>query len=277
MDFDVPQQEILTARSISGGYGKVRIVENITLSIEPGEWLSLVGANGSGKSTLLRLASRILSPQTGQVLLNGHDIHTLPPTAVAQKLALLPQQQLVPEGLTVEQLVSLGRSPHQEWWQWEVDAAGRARIETALRWTEIAHYRHRPVADLSGGERQRAFLALALAQTPQALLLDEPTTYLDIHHQLQLLELLKRLNREQGLSIITVLHDINLAARYSDRLAMLSQGKLWTVGPVGAVLTPENLREVFDVEVEIVSTRAGLQICPLAATSGRSPAMNSSV
>lgn len=269
-------EEILEARSLSGGYGKTRVVENITLSLEPGEWLSLVGANGSGKSTLLRLMSRILATQAGQVLLNGHNIHTLPPTTVAQKLALLPQQQLVPEGLTVEQLVSLGRSPHQPWWQWEVDATGRSHIENALRWTEIAHYRHHPVAALSGGERQRAFLALALAQAPQVLLLDEPTTYLDIHHQLQLLELLKRLNREQGLSIITVLHDINLAARYSDRLAMLRQGRLWTTGPVRAVLTPENLREVFDVEVEIISTCAGLQICPLAAAeSGLSPMVNS--
>jgi iron complex transport system ATP-binding protein len=132
-----------------------------------GEWLSLVGANGSGKSTLLRLLSRILKPQAGTVLLSGRDIHTLSPTAVAQRLALLPQQQTLPAGLTVSQLVSLGRSPHQPWWQWELDAAGRQQVERAMDWAEVAQYRDRPVTSLSGGERQRAFLALALAQTPK--------------------------------------------------------------------------------------------------------------
>lgn len=256
----------LESRNLSGGYGDRPIVEAVTLGLERGEWLSLVGANGSGKSTLLRLLSRILKPQRGTVLLSGRDIHTLPPTAMARQLALLPQQQTLPAGLTVYQLVSLGRSPHQPWWQWDLDEAGRQQVEAALHWTELEAYRDRPVSDLSGGERQRAFLALALAQDPQVLLLDEPTTFLDIHYQLQLLELLKRLNRQRGLSIITVLHDINLAARYSDRLALLRQGRLWAIGETAAVLTPDLLRDVFEVEVALVSTPVGLQICPLAAS-----------
>ncbi len=256
----------LAAQNLSGGYDQRPIVRHINLAVEAEEWLCLVGANGSGKSTLLRLLSRILKPQGGVVMLAGQDIHRLSPTAIAQKLALLPQQQTLPEGLTVEQLVSLGRSPHQPWWQWDLDAEGRQRVAQALAWTEIAHYRQRPVAELSGGERQRAFLALALAQNPQVLLLDEPTTFLDIHYQLQLLELLKRLNREQGLSIITVLHDINLAARYCDRIALLRQGYLWAIDTPNQVLTPANLREVFQVEVEIVSTPFGQQVFPIAAS-----------
>lgn len=255
----------LAIRHLTGGYDDRAIVEAINLNLEAGEWLSLLGANGSGKSTLLRLASRILNPQAGTVLLNGHDIHHLAPQTVARQLALLPQHQRLPAGFTVEQLVSLGRSPHQPWWQWELDAAGRAQVEKALHWTEIVHYRDRAVTELSGGERQRAFLALALAQDPQVLLLDEPTTFLDLHYQLQLLALLKRLNREQGLTIITVLHDINLAARYSDRLALLRQGRLWGVGPPSAMLTAETLRQVFEIEVAILSTPVGPQICPLAA------------
>ena len=252
-------------RQLVGGYGDRSIVEAVNLSLEAGEWLSLLGANGSGKSTLLRLISRILKPQRGSVLLDGRDIHTLSPTAIARRLALLPQQQTLPAGLTVYQLVSLGRSPHQPWWQWDLDASGRQKVEAALHWTEIEHYRDRPVTDLSGGERQRAFLALALAQDPKVLLLDEPTTFLDLHYQLQLLELLKRLNRQHALAIITVLHDVNLAARYSDRLAFLRQGHLWAVGTPTEMLTPPTLREVFDIEVDILPTPVGLQICPLAA------------
>ena len=256
----------IAAHNLAGGYGDRPIVEAVNVTLEAGEWLSLLGANGSGKSTLLRLLSRILKPQSGIVLLDGRDIHTLSPTVMARRLALLPQQQIIPAGLTVYQLVSLGRSPHQPWWQWELDAAGRQQVEAALQWTELEHYRDRPVTDLSGGERQRAFLALALAQNPKVLLLDEPTTFLDLHYQLQLLELLKRLNRQQPLSIITVLHDINLAARYSDRLALLRQGHLWAIGTPAEMLTPPMLKDVFDIDVTILQTPVGRQICPLAAS-----------
>ncbi|MDB9312290.1 ABC transporter ATP-binding protein [Spirulina sp. CS-785/01] len=255
---------LLAAEAITGGYNTQPIVEAVNLNIDRGEWLSLVGANGSGKSTLLRLLTRLLKPQNGVVCLSAKDIQTLSPTAVAQQLALLPQQQTLPSGLTVYQLVSLGRSPYQQWWQWELDREGEQWVDWALQWTEMREYRDRPVAALSGGERQRAFLALALARNPQVLLLDEPTTFLDLHYQLQLLDLLTRLNQERGLAIVTVLHDINLAARYSDRLALLRQGQLWAVGPLATVLTPDNLKAVFDVEVAIVETPVGKQIYPLS-------------
>lgn len=257
----------LSLQQLSGGYDKQTIIETIDLTLQSGEWLTLLGANGSGKSTLLKLCSRILAPQAGQVLLDGKAIHQQPAKAVARHLAMLPQQQQAPSGLTVEQLVRLGRSPHQPWWQWELDAAGRGQVEQAIAWTALERHRDRPVSELSGGERQRAFLALALAQNPTVLLLDEPTTFLDIHYQLQLLELLKQLNREQGLTIVAVLHEVNLAARYSDRLAFLKQGQLYDVGPPAALLTPQHLRDVFDVEVALIETPVGLQICPLASVS----------
>ncbi|MEM9804863.1 MAG: ABC transporter ATP-binding protein [Cyanobacteria bacterium P01_D01_bin.56] len=258
---------VLETQNLQGGYGEKTIVEQVTLAVNQGEWLSILGANGSGKSTLLRLMGRILAPQKGIVSLAGRDIQQLSPTAVARKLALLPQQQVLPPGLSVYQLVSLGRSPHQPWWQWDLTSDDHQQIEQALDWTDMSSFRHEPVSDLSGGQRQRAFLALALAQQPQVLLLDEPTTYLDIHYQLQLLELLKQLNREQNLAIITVLHDINLAARYSQRLAFMRQGQLCAIGSVAHTLTCEVINQVFDVEVAILDTPIGPQICPLAATS----------
>jgi iron complex transport system ATP-binding protein len=243
----------LQLQNLTGGYTTVPIVQNINLSLKTGEWLSLVGANGSGKSTLLKLLSRILSPQQGTVLLDGKAIHTQPANVIAQKLALLPQQQTIPVGLTVRQLVSLGRTPHQPWWQWELNPEDRQKVEAAIQKTQLENLSDRPVEQLSGGERQRAFLALALAQEPQVLLLDEPTTYLDINYQLQLLELLKDLNQQQELTIVTVLHELNLAARYSSRIALLKQGQLWEVGTPEEVLTPEAIASVFGVEVCAIS------------------------
>lgn len=261
---------MLDIQNLSGGYGETTIAHQINLAVRSGEWLSLIGANGSGKSTLLKLISRILTPQQGAVLLDGKAIHTQPASVVAQSLAILPQQQTIPEGLTVRQLVSLGRAPHQRWYQWELSQEDGQIVQTAIAQTGVSEFCDRPVEQLSGGERQRVFLALALAQKPKILLLDEPTTYLDICYQLQLLELLKRLN--QQITIITVLHDMNLAARYSDRIALLHQGKLWAVGTPAEVLTPEHLAQTFGVEVTILSTPVGLQICPLSPSHSPSHA-----
>ncbi|MBD2179972.1 ABC transporter ATP-binding protein [Aerosakkonema funiforme] len=258
----------LEAKELVGGYNNLPIIREINLTLQSGEWLSLVGANGSGKSTLLKILSRILKPQSGIVILDGKAIHELPPHLVAQKLAILPQQQTFPTGLTVRQLVACGRSPHQPWWQWELNAEDKQKVEEAIVETGIQEFSDRPVEHLSGGERQRAFLALALAQSPQVLLLDEPTTYLDINYQLQLLELLKQLNVQQKLSIVTVLHEVNLAARYSSRIAMLKQGRLWDIGTPAAVITPENIAQVFGVSVAILQTPVGLQICPIAIARG---------
>jgi iron complex transport system ATP-binding protein len=256
----------LAAQNLSGGYSSIPAVQKICFELQSGEWLSLVGANGSGKSTLLKLLSRMLVPQQGQVLLDGKLIHSEPAKAIAQKLAVLPQQQVVPNGVTVRQLVGLGRTPHQSWWQWEMDSHNRQIIDLALQQTQMCQYCDRPVEQLSGGERQRAFLAMALAQSPQILLLDEPTTYLDIRYQLELLELLKYLNRETALSIITVLHEINLAARYSDRIALLKDGQILAIGTPSTVLTAGNLKACFEIEAEILETTVGIQVCPLYPT-----------
>lgn len=255
----------LEMQHLAGGYGVAPVIQDINLALQAGQWLSLVGANGSGKSTLLKLLCRILQPQQGKVFLDGKLIHCQSAQVVAQKLAFLPQQQTVPPGLTVWQLVSLGRSPHQPWWQWELDLDDQRQVQAALVQTQMESFSDRPVEHLSGGERQRAFLALALAQNPKVLMLDEPTTYLDLSYQLQLLELLKQLKQHQKLAIITVLHDVNLAARYSDRLAMLHQGCIQAVGPPAEVLTPANIRQVFGVTVVLLQTPVGPQICPLAA------------
>jgi iron complex transport system ATP-binding protein len=249
--------------NLAGGYPSKPVLQQIDFSLEQGEWLTLLGANGSGKSTLLKLLSRILPPQRGQILLDGIAIQTQSARDVAQKLAILPQQPTLPQGLTVRQLVSLGRTPHQDWWQWELTQIDRIAVEAAMTQTQIALFAERPVEQLSGGERQRAFLALALAQNPQVLLLDEPTTFLDIRYQLELLELLKQLNQQQNLALITVLHDINLAARYSDRLALLKSGSIHAIGTPKQVLTPDNLAQVFGVNVAIVDTPVGLQVCPI--------------
>jgi iron complex transport system ATP-binding protein len=255
---------ILEAQNLAGGYNSLPAINSINLSVSAGEWLSIIGANGSGKSTLLKLACRILAPQAGSILLDGKEILHQPAKLVAQQLSLLPQQQTVPERLTVYQLVSLGRSPYQSWWQWELGTEDKAKVQQALEQTQMEQMRDRPVEQLSGGERQRAFLALALAQDARILLLDEPTTYLDIRYQLELLQLLKQLNQQHGLTLIVVLHDINLAARYSDRIALLKQGQLQSVGTPTQVLTGANLEEVFGIHVAIIETPVGLQICPLA-------------
>lgn len=263
MNPDLPSP--LTAQNLSGGYSKRPIIKDINLSLQPGEWLSLVGANGSGKSTLLRLFSRILLPQQGMVLLDGKAIQTQSAQSVARQLAILPQQPAIPAGLTVQQLVGLGRTPHQPWWQWDLDGEDRRAVEMAIAQTQLTALRDRPVEELSGGERQRAFLALTLAQEPQVLLLDEPTTFLDLQHQLELLDLLKTLNQQRQLTIITVLHDLNLAIRYSDRLAMLHQGAIAAIGTPAQVVTPDNLRQVFEVEAVTLHTPVGLQICLLSS------------
>lgn len=243
---------ILESNSLVGGYSRQAVIRGVNLTIAKGEWLSIIGANGSGKSTLLRLLSRLLAPRGGVVLLNGRNIHTQPVRLVAQELALLPQQPVIPQGITVAQLVSLGRHPYQAWWQWELDPIGKEKVSAALAYTQLLDCSDRPVETLSGGERQRAFLALALAQSPQVLLLDEPTTFLDLRYQLELLAMLKKLQHQQGLTIVTVLHDMNLASRYSDRIAVLCQGELLAVDVPERVLTPEIIAQAFGIKVEIL-------------------------
>jgi iron complex transport system ATP-binding protein len=257
---------LVVAKYLTGGYGEITIVRDLELAIMRGEWLSLIGANGCGKSTLLKLLSHTIDAKKGSIWLDGKLIHQQPARAIAQILSFLPQQPTVPEGLTVWELVSLGRTPHQPWWQWDLNSDDRQHVADAIHLTQLDEYRHRVVATLSGGERQRVFLALALAQEPQILLLDEPTTYLDIGYQLELLDLLAKLNQQKKITIVSVLHEINLALRYSHRIAIVKEGELLAVGSPESVVNESNLRAAFKIEAAIVDTPVGKQICPLHCT-----------
>jgi len=241
----------LVVSGISAGYGEADVLDGLDLEIAPGRITAIVGANACGKSTLLRAMSRLISPRRGSVLLDGKSIHRLPSRQLAQTLGLLPQSSTAPEGITVADLVSRGRHPHQGMftrWSREDDAA----VSRALVATRIEALAERPVDELSGGQRQRVWIAMALAQETDILLLDEPTTFLDVSHQIEVLDLLTDLNHERGTTIAMVLHDLNLAARYADRLVTLHRGKIHASGSPEEVLTRENVRHVFDIDSRII-------------------------
>lgn len=238
----------LEAKNLSLGYRRgSRVVRDVSLQVGQGEIVSLVGPNGSGKSTILRALARLMAPQAGAVYLNGKAIHTLPTKAVSQELAILPQNPSAPDDLTIRDLVARGRFARQSWWRTST-RADREVIDWSLAVTGLTSLSTRRMDSLSGGERQRAWIALALAQEPRMLLLDEPTTFLDISHQLEVMLLLQELNRMNRLSIVMVLHDLNQAARFSHRLIALQDGEIYAVGTPAAVMNESMLREVFRVE-----------------------------
>jgi iron complex transport system ATP-binding protein len=211
-----------------------------------------VGANACGKSTLLRSMSRLLSPRAGQVLLDGRAVHRMPAKELARTLGLLPQSPIAPEGITVADLVGRGRHPHQgifSRWTREDDAA----VAAALEATQTTALADRAVDELSGGQRQRVWIAMALAQQTDLLLLDEPTTFLDVAHQVEVLDLLTDLNRTRGTTIVMVLHDLNLAGRYADQLVALASGRVHAVGTPEDVLTAENVRAVFGLDCQVIA------------------------
>jgi iron complex transport system ATP-binding protein len=251
---------ILAADKLSVGFGGRTVIHRLSLSVERGKILAIVGPNGSGKSTLLKTLSRNLKPLRGSVLLDGRDINRFSVKQLACQLAILHQVSRAPGDLTVRDLVEYGRFPYRNWWKGGA-AEDKEIVEWALAQTELLPFASRQVNTLSGGEQQRAWIAMALAQQPRILLLDEPTTHLDICHQLEILNLITRLNQEQEITIVMVLHDINYAARYSDTVAVLSQGSLYAVGHPAAVITPVMLREVFSVEADIWLDGNGRPVC----------------
>ncbi|WP_119068430.1 ABC transporter ATP-binding protein [Aggregatilinea lenta] len=239
---------ILRAEGLELGYRRDHpVVQGLELEVLRGEIVTLVGPNGSGKSTILRALARILRPRGGVVYLNGAAIHRLSTRKVAQELAILPQTPSAPGDLTVRDLVQRGRFARQAWWR-AASLHDRDVVYWALESAGLDTLADRRLNTLSGGERQRAWIALALAQEPQILLLDEPTTFLDISHQLEVMALLHKLNDEDGLSIAMVLHDLNQAARFSHRLVAIHEGEIYAAGTPDAVLTDAMLREVFQVE-----------------------------
>ena len=241
----------LSARGLVAGYGAAPVLQGIDLDIAPGKITVIVGANACGKSTLLRALARLLPLRAGRVTFDGTDLHRIAPRRLARRLGFLPQTPIAPEGITVLDLVSRGRHPHQGLFsRWSpADAAAVAR---ALDVTDTAALAGRDLAALSGGQRQRVWIAMALAQQTEVLLLDEPTTFLDINHQIEVLDLLADLNRRRGTSVVMVLHDLNLAARYADVLVAMRAGRLHDQGPPGAVLSAANIRALFGLDSTIL-------------------------
>ena len=253
----------LITKDFSTGYQNKEIIKSINITLRNREWLGIIGANGSGKSTFLKGISRILKPSSGLAFINEYDIHLSSSNVIAKEISILPQLQTLDLQMSVYDLVCLGRSPHKKWWQPDLNREDLVKVDQSLAFTEMSNLKDKAVGALSGGQRQRAFLSLALAQDAKTLLLDEPTTFLDLHYQLQLLDLLKRLNQDQGLSIITVIHDVNLAARYCDRIAVFKNGELIALDETSKVLTRELMKEAFQVETCQIETPIGLQICTI--------------
>jgi iron complex transport system ATP-binding protein len=245
-------QIALTTRKLTLAYDGNVIIQGLDLAIPQGQITTLVGPNGCGKSTLLRGMARLLKPTGGTVYLEGDAIAHLPTKDLAKRLGILPQSPAAPEGLTVRELVAQGRYPHQNWLQqWSKE--DELQVEEAIATTHLHEFANRPLDTLSGGQRQRAWIAMALAQDTEILLLDEPTTYLDLAHQIEVLDLLYRLNRKSDRTIVMVLHDLNMACRYSHHLVALRDGAVMAQGRPAEVVNEKMVRQVFDLESRIIT------------------------
>lgn len=240
----------LRGEGISVGYEDRIIIEPMDVALPAGKVTSIIGPNGCGKSTLLKALSRTMPTRSGAVYLNGTAIASLPTAEIARQMALLPQSPSAPGGLTVKELVSYGRYPHQKGFGRLTDK-DREIIAWALDITHLTAFADRAIDALSGGQRQRAWIAMALAQDTDLILLDEPTTYLDMAHQLEVLELLQSLNRDQGKTIALVIHELNLAARFSDWMIAMKDGSIRAAGTADQVMTPPMMKEVFGLEALI--------------------------
>ncbi|WP_395677162.1 ABC transporter ATP-binding protein [Inquilinus sp.] len=241
----------LTARDLTIGYGGTAILDRVAVAIPEGKITALVGANGSGKSTLLRTLGRVLDPLGGTVLLDGRDIAAMPRRALARALALLPQAPISPDGLTVRELCSFGRHPHRGVLTRSTPHDEQV-VDEAIAAAGLHDLEDRPLDRLSGGQRQRAWIAMALAQETPVLLLDEPTTYLDIAHQLAVLDLLRELNRDRGRTVVMVLHDLNQAAQYADHIIAVADRGIHSTGTPRDLLTPALVKDVFGIDCVII-------------------------
>lgn len=254
-------QSSMVARKLAAGYNGMPVVHDFTLDVPEGKVTALIGANGSGKSTILKAMARLIAPTAGAVYLDGQAIHSMPTKVVARKLALLPQSAQTPSGITARDLAAYGRYPHRARLS-GMTREDREIIDWALACTNMTELADREMDQLSGGQRQRGWIAMALSQKTRILLLDEPTTYLDISHQLEILQLLRRLNAEQHVTIVMVLHDLNHAIMFSDCLVAIKDGQKRYAGAPSEVITPEMLREVFGVEAAVIRHPVlGVPVC----------------
>jgi len=261
----------LQASRLTVGYGGAPVVRDLDLAIPDGQVTTVIGPNGCGKSTMLRTMARLLTPSSGTVVLDGEPITSIPTREIATRLALLPQSPIAPDGLLVRDLVGRGRHPHQRWFrQWSRE--DERIVAAALEMTDVADLADRPLDQLSGGQRQRAWIAMTLAQDTDLMLLDEPTTFLDLAHQVEVLDLVARLNRERGRTVALVLHDLNLAARYSDLIVVMKDGVIVERGTPAEVFTTTMLRSVFGLEADILADpRTGLPIVVPTSCAGSVP------
>ncbi|MFC3995550.1 ABC transporter ATP-binding protein [Nocardiopsis sediminis] len=241
----------LRAEGATLAYGDDVVATGLDFAVADHAVTAIIGPNGCGKSTLLRALGRLLRPSAGQVVLDGRPISALPPREVARTIAVLPQSPQAPPGLTVGDLVARGRHPHQSWYrQWT--STDQDVIVRALELTGMLEHADRPLERLSGGQRQRAWISMALAQETDLLLLDEPTTFLDLAHQIEVLELVRTLNTEHGRTVVMVLHDLNLAARYAHHLVAMRAGTVIASGDPASVLTPALVAEVFGLDATVI-------------------------
>jgi iron complex transport system ATP-binding protein len=251
----------IETKALDIAYDEDLIVKALTMEIPHKKITSIIGPNGCGKSTVLKAVGRILKPRGGIVYLNGEDIRRLPTKETAKRMAILPQTPTAPGGLTVSELVAYGRFPHQRGFG-RITEEDKNIIRWALEVTKLSELEERPVDTLSGGQRQRVWIAMALAQQTDLILLDEPTTYLDLAHQLEILSLLFDLNRNQDCTIVMVLHDLNLAARFSDYMIAIRGGAIVSYGTPEYVMTGEILKQTFNIDAEVVTEpRTGRPVC----------------
>lgn len=237
-------------KNLEFSYGNIPFIENLNVEIEPGKITTIMGPNGSGKSTLLNLIVKQLLPKNGHICINGKEITSCSYKQIARELAIVHQYNTAPPDLTVERLVSYGRSPYQSFWS-SAEQDKEEIVSWALKVTKLEHMAEKRVSQLSGGERQRAWIAMALAQKTKVLLLDEPTTYLDIYYQLEILNLVKELNEQYGITIVMVLHDINQAIQYSHNVIVMKNGTIVYSGSVDQGITEERLKEVYGITASI--------------------------
>ncbi|MEL6441187.1 MAG: ABC transporter ATP-binding protein [Cyanobacteria bacterium J06621_8] len=263
----------LTAKQLTLAYDGAAIIKNLSLAIPTGKTTVLVGANGCGKSTLLRGLTRLLQPKSGMVYLDGKAISQLKAKTVAKRMGMLSQSPLAPEGLTVRDLVAMGRYPYQSWiQQWSME--DERQVAEALEITTLTNLADLPLESLSGGQRQRAWIAMVLAQDTDILLLDEPTTFLDLSYQLDLLDLLDELQEIKGKTIVMILHDLNLACRYADYLVSIIKGQIYAMGTPQEVMTEKMVQEVFNLECRIIPDP--LSHTPMCIPLGRKVVRNQS-
>jgi iron complex transport system ATP-binding protein len=245
------ERTTLEAQQVTFSFNGTPVLDGVDLRLEPGRVVGVIGPNGAGKSTLVRLLSRLLSPASGSVRLNGYALAHWRSADLARVLAVVPQDPELPAVFTAWEMVLLGRTPYLGWMGRESER-DRAIVRQAMEETGVCHLAHRLVGRLSGGERQRVVVARALAQQPRVLLLDEPTTHLDINHQVETLSLIAWLVREQGLAALAIFHDLNLAAQYCDELVLLHRGRVEARGAPAQVLTPALLKQVYGIEVVVM-------------------------